>query len=68
MATITDSTSSSEDLDEAIKKPGGLLKVSAKELENIRSIMENPEPPSEKMKAVWADYLRYAAEHPNSNW
>ena len=44
------------------------LKVSKAELNGIREIMENPEPPTPELKAAWEDYKAFVADNPDSNW
>lgn len=68
MATIAKNVPDSSDPKADTKARRRTLKVTKAEFEGIRAILENPQPPSEKMIAGWEEYRRQLAEDPNSNW
>jgi len=51
-----------------VRRSGRVLKVSTAELNGIRNILANPEPPTPELKAAWADYIRHTTDNPDSNW
>jgi len=67
--TTAKSALPTNELDTVFKgRRGRVLKVSAAEADGIRNILANPNPPTPELKAAWEDYIRHAADNPDSNW